>query len=403
VSAAAAAAGSGSTVGFVSASASVSESSALPPFAVDRESALPLHRQIEHWLRARIEDGDLAPGAMLPARKELCELFGGINHLTIRKAVASLQNEGLLFSVQGSGTFVADKKLKPLRIAIVLPHLDDELTREISNGIQEIFDEEMPGKARFPEVSSIILDSRRDLQKELKNISQLEDLPLDGAIILPVSFGDIVDRLVRLKADRFPAVLLARIPELRFNTVCSDDYAGGYAITRHVLEKTGRRRLAWIGNREGHFSDVQRYDGYRDALNDHGIACDRKLVRDLKVASPVAPFDAALREALDSLLPGNIPPASRPDAIVCTNDLVALACIEELATRGIAVPGDIAVTGFDDIDAAARATPALTTVRNPMRELGHSAARLMLESIQNPDAAPQNITVPISVVVRASA
>lgn len=376
---------------------------------------MPLHRQIEQWLRARIEGGDLAPGAMLPARKELCELFGGINHLTIRKAVAVLQNEGLLFSVQGSGTFVSDKKLKPLRIALVLPNLDDELTHEIVDGVHETFEKhkaQAKGRADAstgagsahapqPDVNIVIFDSRRDVAKEIGNIAQLEDLPLDGAIILPVSFGDIVDQLVRLKADRFPTVLLARIPELRFNTVCSDDYAGGYAITRHLLERAGRRRLAWIGNRSGHFADVQRFDGYRDALNDHGIACDRSLVRDLRVESPLAPFVPALREALDSLL--SAPSAQRPDAIVCANDLVALACIEELASRGISVPGDIAVTGYDDIEAAGRARPALTTVHNDMRKLGHEAARLVLDAIQSPDAAPQSITVPVSVVVRDSA
>lgn len=393
---------------------------ALPAFTVDRESASPLHRQIEQWLRARIEAGELAPGAMLPARKELCEIFGGINHLTIRKAITVLQGEGLLFSVQGSGTFVADKKLKPLRIALVLPNLDDELTHAIVDGVHEVFDAH---KARVreqaeisasaattqragavhapqPDVNVVIFDSRRDVRKEIGNIAQLEDLPLDGAIILPVSFGDIVDQLVRLKADRFPTVLLARIPELRFNTVCSDDYTGGYAITKHVLEKTGRRRVAWIGNRAGHFSDVQRFDGYRDALNDHGIACDRRLVRDLRVETPVSPFADGLREALDALLAGDAP---KPDAIVCANDIVALACIDELASRGIAVPADIAVTGFDDIGAAGRSRPALTTVRNPMRELGQAAAGLVLDVIQNPDAEARSVTVPVSVVVRESA
>lgn len=402
-------------------SSASTQSPALPPFAIDRESALPLHRQIETWLRARIENGDFAPGIMLPARKELCELFGGTNHLTIRKAIASLQEEGLLFSVQGSGTFVADKKLKPLRIAIVLPNLDDELTHEIVEGVYETFETHKAQAqaqtnaaasavstqrtaavhAPQPDVNVVIFDSRRDVEKEIQNIAQLEDLPLDGAIILPVSFGDIVDQLVRLKADRFPTVLLARIPELRFNTVCSDDYAGGYAITRHLLEKTRRRRIAWIGNREGHFSDVQRFNGYRDALNDHGIACDRKLVRDLKVDSPVAPFETALRDALDSLL--DAPSEIRPDAIVCANDFLALACIEELNTREINIPADIAVAGFDDIKAAARCIPTLTTVKNPMRELGHAAARLMLTAIQTPDALPQNITVPVSIVVRDSA
>ncbi|EIP97412.1 transcriptional regulator [Opitutaceae bacterium TAV1] len=403
------------------ASGAVAGTSALPPFVVDRESAQPLHRQIEQWLRTRIENGDLTPGAMLPARKELCELFGGINHLTIRKAVAALQGEGLLFSVQGSGTYVTDKTTKPLRIAIVLPNLDDELTREIVDGVHETFDaHKTRARAQVdssanaattlraaaihapqPDVNVVIFDSRRDVEKEIQNIAQLEDLPLDGAIILPVSFGDILDKLARLKADRFPTVILARIQGMKFNTVSSDDYDGGYAATKYILEKTGRRRLAWIGNRKGHFSDVQRYDGYRDALNDHGIACDRKLVRDLKVESPVAPFEPALREALDSLL--GVTPEKRPDAILCANDLVALACIEELSTRNIHVPRDIAVVGFDDIAAAARARPALTTVHNPMRELGCEAACLMLAAIQEPDAPPRNIIVPISLVVRESA
>lgn len=369
---------------------------------LDRDAPLPLYRQVEEWLRNQIARGVWKTGDILPSVKSLCEQLDGINHLTVRQAMKGLVREGLLYSIQGRGTFVSEREIKPLRIALVLPNLDDEFTREIAHGVQEVLDGERlsceDGGATLPCATTVVLDSRRNAQKEDDNIGALEDMALDGAVIFPLAFGRIAERLLQLKLDRFPFVLVdGAVPGLDFDSVRGDHYKGAYELTRHLLEG-GRRRLAWVGNLSGYFSAHERYEGYRDALNDFGLPCDRKSVFALKVESPTAPFTDALEDILKQMIAAPM----LPDAIICGSDLEALAWLEMLKNRSIKVPGQIAVVGFDDHSEAARSVPSLTTARQPVREIGRQAARLMLERVSQPLEKPKQIVLPVTLVVRHS-
>lgn len=361
---------------------------------IDRNSSIPLHRQVEDWLRLQIESGVLTPGATLPPRKEFCELLGGINHLTIRQAVSALIREGLLVSVQGRGTFVAEPQQRQLRIGLVLPCIDDGITRSIVDGVHESL-----AAHSNPPIRLVLFDSRKDARKEIENIAQLEDLPLDGAIVLPVSYGDLMEHLLRLKIDRFPLVLVdSEIPEIDIPSVNTDNYDGGYQLVSHLL-KCGHRNLAWIGNCKGYYSARQRLEGFRDALNDAGVPYNRKWFFEHQQESPMAPFEDSMRKIVGRIVGEKMP----IDAIVCADDGEAISCIRLLKEQGVAVPDQIAVTGFDDIVEASLVAPALTTIRRPMRQLGSEAVRILLEVIANPASRPASLKIPVSLVRRESA
>src|SRR5687768_3441805 len=132
---------------------------------------LPLYRQVEAYLRDQIMSGSLASGDMLPSVRELCEQFGGINHLTVRQAKKQLTEENLVRSVQGRGSFVTAQEARQQRIALVLPHLEDALFTRIAKGAQEVLEEEG--------VRSLILDSRGSDSTEADHIHSLRSLPLD--------------------------------------------------------------------------------------------------------------------------------------------------------------------------------------------------------------------------------
>ncbi|MES2308802.1 MAG: substrate-binding domain-containing protein, partial [Verrucomicrobiota bacterium] len=149
----------------------------------------------------------------------------------------------------------------------------------------------------------------------------------------------------------------------------------------------------------GCFSLTPRFEGFRDAMNDFGIACDRGLVYELKLETPTSPYKEAVREAVEYLVSKN----PRPDAIVCSNDLEAMVCLKELQSRGLAVPKDIAVVGFDDLKDASRCEPPLTTIHNPMNLLGLEAAKLILSIIEDPTRPTQSIVLPVTLVPRESA
>jgi len=368
-----------------------------PSFKIDRDSPLPLYKQVERWLRSQIEAGVYRPGDMLPSTKALCESFGGINHLTVRQAISSLVQDGLLFSVHGRGTYVREPKEQQLKIALVLPNLDDEFTREIAKGAQEVLDRD-GADGGAPGSALVMLDSRRNAQKEIDNIGHIEDLPLDGAIIMPLDYGDLVEHLVRLKSDDFPLVLVDSVVEgVAFPAVTSDNYNGGYLAAQHLLER-GRRNLAWFGNCKGYFSARQRFEGFRDAINDRGLAYNRKWMFEYKMESPTASFLESMGEIVTRIVREKMP----IDGIVCASDVEAVACVDMLQERGVGVPGQIAVVGFDDIAEARRCIPPLTTVRQPMREMGRRAAQMILKRIRQSASPEQIIKLPVELIVRES-
>ena len=377
----------------------------VPPLVLDRESPLPIYRQVQAWLRQLIESGALPPGTMVPPVKLLCERLGGINHQTVRQAISLLVQEGVLSAVPGRGAIVASRAERTVKIALVLPNLDSELTLRIAHGVQSVFDAEIiPVDGMEPlrreKANVVILDSRHNLQKEIENIAHLEDLPLDGAIILPVVYGDIVKHLVRLQSNDFPVVLVdCVVPGLTFPSVVADNYGGCYTVTKHLLER-GRKRLAWIGPSPATFSSaVQRFEGFRDAIGDFDLPFNRKLVFHIEPSLPSDPQEPLLQDIIDALVQGTIP---RPDGIVCDNDGIALTCMRMLQAHGLKIPGDISVVGFDDLQEAGSCEPPLTTVRQPIHELGAAAARLILARIFNKEFSSAGEKLPVELIVRQS-
>jgi DNA-binding LacI/PurR family transcriptional regulator len=166
-----------------------------------------------------------------------------------------------------------------------------------------------------------------------------------------------------------PLLLLdMRLPGYR--SVNPDHGLGGYLATRHLIEG-GRRRIAMLTGPLAHYSILERYRGFRQALFDAGMLADPALEVQLQNSGNAVDN---IDRALDALLGG----ARRPDALFCYNDSTALAALRHCQARGLAVPRDIAIVGFDDIDAAARASPPLSSVRIDKDTLGRMGVDALL-------------------------
>lgn len=175
-------------------------------------------------------------------------------------------------------------------------------------------------------------------------------------------------------------------------SVLPGDVVGGRSATLHLLER-GRRRIAYIGGEEGLDATLDRRRGYEQALSSHNLSIEPDLTR-----------------------PGNWEPSSGyeqthllmdlprpPDAIFCANDLIAMGCYDALRERGLSVPGDVAVVGFDDREIAQFMHPPLTTLALPQYEMGTLAAELVLDQISGlPDKFNQ-LKVDCPLIVRDSA
>jgi DNA-binding LacI/PurR family transcriptional regulator len=226
-------------------------------------------------------------------------------------------------------------------------------------------------------------------------IESLVEGRVDGAVFFlagpPEERRSHVRALAKL--DK-PFVLLQEhgIRDRRIATVCAQDRAGGRKICEHLIER-GHRRIAFITAAQAWSAVEERIAGYQEALEATGLAGDVSLVRH---AGEFSPLDAA--EAAGALLDS----ADPPTAFMCANDLVALGVIHSARRRGKAVPGDVAVAGFDDFDFAVAVDPPLTTVRIPGYDMGQHAAATLIDAVEQV-RNPRRRSFPVGVVVRASA
>ena len=174
------------------------------------------------------------------------------------------------------------------------------------------------------------------------------------------------------------------LPYTRNLTV--DDEGGAFAVTQYMIAQGHRRILHLSGNQT--FTGAQRrLDGYRRALDEGGIAFNHALVvpGDFSVASG--------RERMTAIL-GSCRFDPLPTAIFCANDAIAYGCIEALTSRGLRVPHDISIAGFDDALTARMTFPPLTTVRQPFREMGRRAVELLLPQIASSNASSPETVFP---------
>lgn len=194
--------------------------------------------------------------------------------------------------------------------------------------------------------------------------------------------------LVELKNTSLPVVLVDLwSPE--FPCVNPDNYHGGYIVTRHLIEQ-GKKQIAFLGQSQKHYSIGQRFSGYQQALADAGLQSAPEYAITIP---PVANFERELSLGLEKLL--SLP--NRPDAIFACNDVSAMIAIRVCGQKGIRVPEDIAIVGFDNIDAAAWTHPPLTTIAVDKRELGRDSFRLLMS-----DKPERSLLLPVKLIIRES-
>jgi LacI family transcriptional regulator len=212
-----------------------------------------------------------------------------------------------------------------------------------------------------------------------------------GFILCPALGTDhgIMDEI---EAWHLPIVtVMRRAPGSRSISVMPDNRRGALRAVQHLI-RLGHRRIAFLGGRDGMVVHEERCAGYRGALDAAGLAHDPSLVVEC------APSRQGGRDALTTVLAT----AEPPSAALCFNDVVAFGVLDCLAERGLTAGSDFAVVGFDDVEAAARAVPPLTTVRVDSHGLGEKAAQLLLQKIAAPSAAVPDFTGETLLVVRVS-
>ena len=222
-------------------------------------------------------------------------------------------------------------------------------------------------------VMVVVCNSGEDAGRERRHLELLEEQRVRGVLITPVD-DSRGSRLEQLIGRGTPVVLVDRRSAQRSRcSVAVDDVLGGRLAGAHLVEQ-GHTRIAFVG---GPFSIQQvtdRHAGIAEAVAAAGG------VVELSVVDTPTQTVAAGRFAAGRL--AELPAQQRPTAGFCAYDLVALGVLQEMTLRGIGVPDDIALIGYDDIEFAAAAAVPLSSIRQPREQLGRTAAQMLLEEVE---------------------
>jgi DNA-binding LacI/PurR family transcriptional regulator len=226
---------------------------------------------------------------------------------------------------------------------------------------------------------------------DAERLDLVGDLAASGRAIGVILIGQWHhhDQLNELAARHAPIVVWgAQLQQQLYCTVGSDNIGGGSLATDHLIG-LGRRRIAFFGNVT--LPEIgQRFEGYRRALTQHGIAIDPQLVR------PTAFVDGSAERAVTELIKQKIP----FDALFASSDLLALGAMTALREQGKSVPRDVAVVGYDDIELARYYHPTLTTIRQPVIKGGVTLVDALLAVVRG--ERPEPTMLPAELIVRNS-
>lgn len=267
-------------------------------------------------------------------------------------------------------------------IGAVIPTLDNAIFANTAHALQKALDD-----AGY---TLLLACHEFDADIEARVTRALIERGVDGLVLLGATHHPAVLRM--LDTQRVPYILTwALDPSGRHPCVGFDNRAAGVSITRHLLD-LGHREVAMIsGVIAGNERAFERLEGVRQALAQRGLSLPAERI----VQKPYTL--SAGREGVRELL--RVRP--RPTAILCGNDVLAIGALAECQAAGLAVPREISVTGFDDLEIAAVVTPPLTTVHFPTAELGSSAARNLLARLAG-KPFEMRTELPVELVVRAS-
>ncbi len=272
-------------------------------------------------------------------------------------------------------------------IGVVVTTIADPFSAEVVEGIE---------RTAYAHGYSLILAASNDNpEREIAAVEMLRSKRVDSIIVTSSRVGALHQE--RLHTTGVPVILLNSHSQRGLPNAYSvrvDDFHGGRLATGHLIG-LGHRRIAHVAGLEGHSVSADRLAGYHHALVAACLDCD---------PACVVPGNGQLNggeRAFEALLA--LP--DRPTAVFCYNDMTAIGLLSAARRAGIAVPRDLAVVGFDNIPLAAHVCPALTTVAQPMFELGKRAMDMALALMGCQGAAPCEVTdvvLPGQLIIRDS-
>ena len=314
--------------------------------------------------------------------------YATVSHVINNTRVVSQETRERVLAAMSALNYRPNALARSLRqgktntMGLVLPDSANPFFAEISRSIED--------EAFKKGYSVFLCNTELDLERELFYVDVLSKKQVDGIIF--VAAGDQADSLDYLVHRNLPVVMIDRdVPNVDVDAVLTDHQLGGFLATRHLLE-LGHTRIACIAGPSSITPSAERIIGYRNALEQAGLAYDENLVLrgDYHAQSGLE-----ITHAILQMKP-------RPTAIFALNDLMALGALRAAAEAGCSVPGDLAIIGYDDLELAHFTNPPLTTIAQPKKEIGAQAVRLLIDRMSQKSSPPRRLVLPPELIIRRS-
>ena len=336
------------------------------------------HIYAEKKIRETIRQ--LSAGDKLPGERTISKDLG-ISYMTTRKAIESLVAKGLLYKIPKKGAYVAGHKKATTKTRNLGYFLDSSIKGGLSSPYYSMIFDALEKEAAKKGYSLMYISNTggSDFMEIAKKI--------DGVII---SCFPRIEPLIQEIKERVAVVCIDNssadksIPSVTLDNFNSVAHSISYLCT------LGHKRIGFITGLDDSDVGRGRLAGYLSALNNHHIAEDRDLIFRGDYT-----FSTGRRGA-DYFLSL----ASPPTAIMCANDTMAISAMKEISSRGLKVPDDISIIGFDDIVLSSQITPALTTVAVPVEEMAKRSIDLLRSEINDDGPKYQHTSLPCQLVLR---
>ncbi len=363
---------------------------------------LQIAQELESGIRERHADHERFPSVRQIARDHR------VSVVTASRAVQVLRDKGLIKTVSRSGCYpVSPPSPSTARWAVLLRVTPGQWHQAAKSMTMAGFELLAEREGLTLVSDAFVLRKGMTEQDYRSQVRAALDDGIQGLFILPSRVNEAGARQEEIflnvcRRAGLPAVLIERNLRgddrpLEYDLVCTDDVGGGAESTRHLIG-LGRRRIAFVAGSPTS-SHNERIAGYLFALLRAGAAgrgSGGQWAPLVVEQSPTLPAKVAYRELVDRLL------AERADGVVCYEDYVAMGLILEFMVRGVRVPQDVALTGFDDLPIGNAFAVGITSYAFPSEEVAREALRVMRQRLKSPLDPPVKVVVPGRLVVRES-
>jgi LacI family transcriptional regulator len=359
---------------------------------INLHDSTPLYLQIVDDIKSKITEKKLKAGDQLGSQAELASLYG-VSLITVKKAMATMIHEGIVYSRVGKGTYVAQssrdvQEREDWTLGLVLRDLRSPFFSRIMHSVEDA--------AYKLGYNVLISNSSGEAEKEEAQIARFRKSGVRGMIIASMTHRyHATPTIRRLLYQNYPFVMVSYSADKDIPFVGSDHELGGYMATEYLI-RLGYQRIGYINGENGNLVGELRRRGYERAHKEYGRRVDRRVMFRLRRRGEKYDYQSGyeIGKRFRRL-------EVKPDAFFVYNDLSALGFEDAILDQGLRIPEDVAIVGFDDIERGEHAAVPLTTIRQPTDAIGRRAVELLAKLTGGKDC-PSRIILKPELIVRES-